>query len=775
MKSFTLNQIVFGLAAGLVLLSTLAILLSVWSSTTEHAKRELAESLDVARYVVAEVFSNREEQLFTNARVLTDDFGFKSAVASHDNATITSTLENHGNRVGADMMALLSLSGRITSSSSKGLQSGQQFHHPQLVQNALQGGGESAFIVVNNELYQVLLLLVEAPNPIAIAAIGFKIDEPVLTRFKSITQSDVAIVAEEKDSIIFKQSTLSDAQENYKRVNGVDELTWLSFVPSNQAQRITRYIPLSSDSDTKITLELSESAQTVLAEFAKLQKQISIIAALLLALSLIIAALFARRISQPLRRLSAITQEIATGDYSQQTFVTSHTTEIAALSDSFQSMQSNIQMREEQIQFQASHDLLTRLVNRYHIAEVITKKLRNKEPFTAIGINILHFRNVNDVFGYHNGDLCLQSLAERLEKLDGIAARLNGGEFLWIPESLQSNDDVAAIKANLEAPIHAEGVVITLKVYLGELHCPDDADDASTLLKRLAITLDHARYSPKHRVRYSLDFDAEYTRRISIITELKQALHTDSPELSLVYQPKLCLDSSSISHAEALMRWTSKNLGFVGPDEFILVAEQAGLIGDVTDWVIKRAINDTKTLVNNDIEVCVAINLSAKDILNTSLLPQITSRIAEAGLSPTQFSFEITESDLVSDMHGVYRELMLYRQTGFTLAIDDFGTGYSSLSYLKSLPVNELKIDKSFVLNLDKNQSDQQIVKTIIDLAHNFNLKVIAEGVETLPSLSLLNQWGCNYAQGYFISRPVPVEQFMQWYKENEHTDWLAQ
>ena len=775
MKSYSLNQHVFRLAAGLVLLSTLAILLSVWSSTTEHAKRELAESLEVARYVVAEVFSNREEQLFTNARVLTDDFGFKSAVASQDNATITSTLENHGNRVGADMMALLSLSGSITSSTSEGLQSGQQFPHPQLVQNALQQGGENAFIVVNNELYQVLLLLVEAPNPIAIAAIGFKIDKPVLARLKSITLSDVAIVAEEKDSIVFRQSTLSDAQENYKRVNGVDELSWLSFIPSNQAQLITQYIPLFSDSETNITLELSESAETLLTEFAKLQKQISIIAALLLAISLIIAALFAKRISRPLRRLSTISQEIAAGVYNHKTFVTSHTTEIAALSDSFQSMQSNIQMREEQIQFQASHDLLTGLVNRYHIADVINKKLYNKESFDVIGINILSFRNVNDVFGYSNGDLCLHTLAGRLDELGGIAARLNGGEFLWMPESRLSNNELAAIQAELEAPIYAERVVITLKLSFGELHCPEDADDPSTLLKRLAITLDHARHLPEHRVRYSPDFDAEYTRRISIITELKQALHRDSPELSLVYQPKLCLDSSSISHAEALMRWTSKTLGFVGPDEFILVAEQAGLIGAVTDWVIKRAINDTKTLVDNDVEVCVAINLSAKDILNKSLLPQIKSRIAEAGLSPTQLSFEITESDLVSDAQGVYSELGLYREAGFTLAIDDFGTGYSSLSYLKSLPVNELKIDKSFVLNLDKNQSDQQIVKTIIDLAHNFDLKVIAEGVETLPSLSLLNQWGCNYAQGYLISRPVPVEQFMQWYKENEHTDWLSQ
>ena len=775
MKSYSLNQHVFRLAAGLVLLSTLAILLSVWSSTTEHAKRELAESLEVARYVVAEVFSNREEQLFTNARVLTDDFGFKSAVASQDNATITSTLENHGNRVGADMMALLSLSGSITSSTSEGLQSGQQFPHPQLVQNALQQGGENAFIVVNNELYQVLLLLVEAPNPIAIAAIGFKIDKPVLARLKSITLSDVAIVAEEKDSIVFRQSTLSDAQENYKRVNGVDELSWLSFIPSNQAQLITQYIPLFSDSETNITLELSESAETLLTEFAKLQKQISIIAALLLAISLIIAALFAKRISRPLRRLSTISQEIAAGVYNHKTFVTSHTTEIAALSDSFQSMQSNIQMREEQIQFQASHDLLTGLVNRYHIADVINKKLYNKESFDVIGINILSFRNVNDVFGYSNGDLCLHTLAGRLDELGGIAARLNGGEFLWMPESRLSNNELAAIQAELEAPIYAESVVITLKLSFGELHCPDDADDPSTLLKRLAITLDHARHVPEHRVRYSPNFDAEYTRRISIITELKQALHRDSPELSLVYQPKLCLDSSSISHAEALMRWTSKTLGFVGPDEFILVAEQAGLIGAVTDWVIKRAINDTKTLVDNDVEVCVAINLSAKDILNKSLLPQIKSRIAEAGLSPTQLSFEITESDLVSDAQGVYSELGLYREAGFTLAIDDFGTGYSSLSYLKSLPVNELKIDKSFVLNLDKNQSDQQIVKTIIDLAHNFDLKVIAEGVETLPSLSLLNQWGCNYAQGYFISRPVPVEQFMQWYKDNKKTDWLSQ
>ncbi|APE07753.1 MAG: GGDEF domain-containing protein [Alteromonas sp.] len=774
MKSYPLNQHVFRLSAGLVLLSTVAILFSVWSSTTEHAKRELAESLEVARYVVAEVFSNREEQLFTNASVLTDDFGFKSAVASQDNATIASTLENHGNRVGADVMALLTLSGDITSSTSDGLLPGQQFPHPQLVDNALKQGGDNAFIVLNNELYQVLLLLVEAPNPIAIAAIGFKIDAPVLERLKSITLSEVAIIAKKNDSIIFKQSTLSEEQDNVKRVNGVEGLSWLSFIPSDQSQYITQDIPLFSGNDTKITLELSESAETLFTEFATLQKQISIIAALLLAASLIIAALFAKRISRPLRRLSKISQEIAAGFYNHKTFVTSHTTEIAALSDSFQSMQSNIQMREEQIQYQATHDLLTGLSNRYHITEILNNKFKHNETLQVIGINILGFRNVNDVFGYQNGDLCLHTLAGRLSALGGVTARLNGGEFLWIPTNPLTNEDIASVQAELAAPIQAENVVITLRLSLGVLKCPEDANDALTLLKRLAITLDHARHLPTHRVHYSANFDAEYTRRISIITELKLALSEDSPELSLVYQPKLDLTTNTVSHAEALMRWNSEKLGFVGPDEFILIAEQAGLIGAVTEWVIKRAIKDTKNLLQSDVDVCVAINLSAKDILNKTLLSDIKSQIVQAGLTASQLAFEITESDLVSDAEGVYSELALYRDAGFALAIDDFGTGYSSLSYLKSLPVNELKIDKSFVLNLDKNQSDQQIVKTIIDLAHNFDLKVIAEGVETQGSLALLQKWGCNYAQGYLLSRPVPVESFIQWYKDNINTDWFS-
>ncbi|MDM7860548.1 EAL domain-containing protein [Alteromonas sp. ASW11-36] len=771
MASYTLNKHIFRLSAGLVLLCTTAILFSVWSSTIEHAKRQLSDTLEVAQSVVVEIMGNREEQLFNSASVLTDDFGFKQAVASGDANTIESVLLNHGARVEADLMALLSLDGMVTQATLDDIEQQTTLVSSELIAETLQVGGATSVVLINQRLYQILLLTVDAPRPIAIAMIGFELDMAFLERLKAITLLETTMSVKQGDDLLFRRTTLNDLQTVTSTSSDIESLSWLSLVTLNNNHFVSQEFSLLSDEDYQVTIGLSDNIERLFNEFNDLQITITLIAATCLALSLLFGAAVAKRLSRPLLRLSMISQKIAAGDYEQAIDIRSRTTEIADLTGSFMSMQSNIKEREAQIKFQASHDILTGLLNRYAINDVINQQFDSGAEFQVIGVNILGFRGINDVFGHHNGDSCLQVIATRLQALGGQAARLNGGEFLWLPEQIQSQRRLHEIQRELHQPIEVEGVVIQLRVAIGEVLCPTDSADTTTLLKHLTITLDQARTESSLMVRYCADFEAQYTRRITIITALKEALVTGS-ELSLVYQPKLHMSSLSITHVEALLRWNSVSLGFVPPDEFIAVAEQSGLIKDVTHWVINRAISDVQAMKQQGVNVCVAINLAASDILNDDLLPMIIDKSMQAGLTNENLAFEITESDLVADHQLAIQQLSRYREAGYSLAIDDFGTGYSSMAYLKNLPVTDLKIDKSFVLKLANNESDQQIVQTIIGLAHSFGLQVIAEGVEDKASLALLNHWKCEYAQGYFISRPAPLNEIIVWIQKYKDLPW---
>jgi EAL domain-containing protein (putative c-di-GMP-specific phosphodiesterase class I) len=211
----------------------------------------------------------------------------------------------------------------------------------------------------------------------------------------------------------------------------------------------------------------------------------------------------------------------------------------------------------------------------------------------------------------------------------------------------------------------------------------------------------------------------------------------------------------------------------VSPEDFIAVAEQAGFIESITSWVINRAIDDAARFKDAKVDVSVAINLSAKDIMNPALLTNVLELLKAKKLSTDCLSFEITEGDLVKDHDKAIIHLQAFRDEGFEIAIDDFGTGYSSMAYLQNLPVNTLKVDKSFVMKLAERDGDQKIVKTVISLAHSFNMNVVAEGVENVEALQLLADWGCELAQGYYICKPTPADNLINWYNDNLDTKWL--
>jgi predicted signal transduction protein with EAL and GGDEF domain len=318
----------------------------------------------------------------------------------------------------------------------------------------------------------------------------------------------------------------------------------------------------------------------------------------------------------------------------------------------------------------------------------------------------------------------------------------------------------------LERAFALGGVSIDVRASMGIALYPVHADDAGTLLKRADVAMYDAKRNHQPFAVYESVRDEHSMRRLAILSELRHAVASD--QLEVHYQPKIDFATERVVHLEALARWRHSVHGMMPPDEFIPIAEQSGNIGMITKWVLRRALEDCAAWGRSGLDLGVAVNLSALDLYDSDLPTFINGLLHDRGLPASRLVLEITESAVMKDPTHATRTLRELKERGIALAIDDFGTGYSSLAHLRRLPVDELKIDKSFVVNLDGAASeDGVIVRSTIELGHNMGLKVIAEGVESAEGWQVLKQFGCDMAQGYYISRPLPAPELLVWLGES--------
>jgi diguanylate cyclase len=427
-------------------------------------------------------------------------------------------------------------------------------------------------------------------------------------------------------------------------------------------------------------------------------------------------------------------------------------------------------------EYEALHDALTGLPNRKWFRELAEQAVESGRPGAIVLIDLDRFKDVNDTLGHHAGDELLRTVAQRLPthlRTDDTVARLGGDEFglilSGVSDATQVRELLERVREELAAQIVLDGVPLTIEASLGVALFPTHGNTVELLLQHA----DAAMYQGKRGVSPVVVYESATARnpshRLIVQGELRRALERD--ELVLRYQPKVELATGQICGVEALVRWQHPQRGLLPPGEFLPAAEQSNLIDPLTAWVLRRALTDHASWAALGIPWPVAVNVSARNLEAAAFPESVTALLTELGVPSDRLTVEITETALAADAVAAARAVGALAGQGITIAIDDFGKGYTSLSQLRTLPITELKIDRTFLMELERDERNRAIVRSIIGLADGLGCRVTAEGVETPDTAAWLAEAGCQCAQGFLFSKPLPHEELINRYRRGADTE----
>ncbi len=517
---------------------------------------------------------------------------------------------------------------------------------------------------------------------------------------------------------------------------------------------------------------------------------------ILLLLIIIFASFLTTKFTEPIIDLRDVMRTASEGNLAVQSNIKSKN-ELGELSKSFnkmlhiiksnyddlESMHGQLLTKEEQlrnnydhIEFLAYHDTLTDLPNKLAFLDYVNSSLINShnsdKSHAVFFVDLDNFKIVNDTLGHEYGDLLLTYTAKILVSLgdNSMLARVGGDEFLIFRENLRSKDEAIEFAENIidrfKNPIELEGEVLYVSMSVGIAVYPDNGISSNTLIKNADIAMYKSKASGKSKYTlFDSKMEEELNRNTNIIEILRSAIAKN--DIYLQYQPQYELATNSIIGFEALMRIRCDQYGILDPEEFIPAAEESGLIMELSAWAIREACLFNKKLIDYGITPKhVSVNISSTQINRPGFIEFLSNLLVETGLKPEYLVLELTESTLVSSILDVAKLLRNLQKLGVKISLDDFGTGYSSLNYLTRMPINTLKIDKSFINNICTNDNDSHIAESIIRLAHNLKIQVVAEGVETTEQLMLLRKKKCDIVQGFIYSAPLNSDEFIELIKE---------
>ena len=750
------SRIVLLFVALLALVQGTALLL-VNAANERNARDHIRQELAVGERIFRRLLEQNHARLAQAAELLSLDFAFREAAATRDLPTIHSVLLNHGARIRADRMALVSLEGQVLADTLYPQHAGQPFQPARLLQAAGQQGRATGMVQDGGRTFQVAVLPVLAPTPIAWTVVGFVVDDRLAKDLRALSSLDV--------------SFLSQAPA------GVWTLL-ASTVPGERARSLTleddeyqsSVLELGTAGDARIVAVLSRSLDEAMAPYRRLGAVLVMLLVGSIAASIVASVLIARGVIRPLSQLSAMTRRIEEGDYAQPVEVAGPV-EIGDLARRFNLMREAVAARQAQVLKLAYRDQLCELPNRLLFNDRLSVALegakRTAAPVSVLLMDLDRFKYVNDTLGHHMGDRVLQQVAKRIVSLvrkSDTTARLGGDEFavLLINTGVDEARGVAQkIIAALELPVVAGEHSLDVRASIGIACFPVHGDDVATLVRQGDAAMYAAKRGNTGLAVYEPRMHEQREEQLTLLSDLRQAIELG--ELRLVYQPKIALLGGMTTGVEALVRWMHPARGMIPPDRFIPFAEQTGFIKTITAWVVDAAVRQGAAWREAGRSICISVNISAQDLLKPELADQLAGALERHGLPPELLCIEITESGVMQDAARAVEVLKRIEHLGVGRSIDDFGTGYSSLAYLKLLPVDELKIDRSFICNIVHDAKDRAIVMSTIGLAHNLGLDVVAEGVEDQACADLLRELGCDAIQGWLVAKALEPAALEPW------------
>lgn len=748
----------------IVLVIVMFTLYIVQSATFKHSTGLLKTNAEISTAVMGDHIREVANILQASATSLAADFSLKDLIlsADTDQESLRVGMRNFANRFDAEQFLVTEQDGSVFSASERFL-SLTSLDVERLSKNGI------TWLEHDNTIYLAKSVAVKNTPRSRTAMAWLVFAKPAKTLIDQelqLTTMDVSLLREVDSSFTFLASTYEPnivqefATVNFQKTAELQD----SYLPSDHYIYLISQLGEAQQSPVFLKLSTIES-NAYLSYYSLLGRLIGLLIVVSV-IALAAAMIISNSITRPIMALVRLTQDIQQGLHVQK-FPQKSTTEVNTLSNAISTMQSAIIKRENEIERLAFFDSVTTLPNRNRFIQKLERQISEhpKDKFSVVLLDIDRFKEINDTIGHNAGDLLLSMVGERLRggcRENLFIARLGGNEFAVIDTNDGATEQLMDELANLfNSPFNVKSLTLDINVSIGGASYYEHGAVPSDLLQAADVALHSSKDSHHPYVLYHDDLNTFSLQRLRLMSELKDSLA--GGQLSLYYQPKMALSDDSIHSVECLIRWIHPEHGFIPPDEFIPLAEQTGAIRHITDWALRQAAMQHAEWRKQNLDIAMAVNISAVDLTDLSLPYKVSALLSEFNMTPDKIILEVTESAVMGEPEIAINALNMLSRMGIKLSIDDFGTGFSSMAQLKKMPVDEIKIDKAFVLELATNAEDQVMVKTLIAMAENLGLSTVAEGVENQQSVELLRSMGCSTAQGFHLSRPLPQKDITPW------------
>lgn len=755
---------------GLFSAALLLLAMACYFAIIEYAKLTVQREMSAATSVFTRLWTLKSDALTTNAVLLSRDFGFKSAIASGDAATVESAFENLRNRVGADQGAIIGADGQVLGGSAYAITNDVSA----LLVRTYPDDSVAGVLTVHEGAYSTVIAPVLAPDPMGWIVFASKLEASDMSGLEALSsiplEAEILVRGRDKSWRSATGASLSALDDFVEAQTGGEGARIISG-PSGKLIAVATPLPVI-DADQPSVLLLSYPLEKALAAYHPLLLILFGLGGLALAAISIASLFLARALTKPMSALRYAAGRLQAGE-TELVEVNTHD-ELADLGQAFNAMALSIKEREQRILQMARRDITTDLPNRTAFEEHLDAVSEDAEHSIVYAIGIERHSHIRSVWGVNAANIVVTTTAKQLSRCfpNSLIARV-GPDVLAVAVSTKDQIDlgefaqtqatimISALEARvaIEAQAIEIGVSIGYDIGMGE-------HSATERTERALVALDQGRSSRVKISRFNPKTYDELSDTLLLTEHLREAL--EQGDLRVYYQPKYDFHTETIAGAEALVRWTHADRGAVSPQRFVLIAEETGYIRELTRQVLTRSIEDQREFKVRGHDLIISINYSGRLLVDPDYTTQTLDLCASAA---GRICLEITETALIEDLELGLSALSRFRDAGIEISIDDFGTGLSSLSYLKLIPAQELKIDRSFIIEMDKGMRERLLVKSTIDLAHGLGMKVTAEGVEGNAVVAMLAGMGCDMVQGYAIGRPIPADEFLDVLRKDAEKD----